>query len=206
MSTTTFTSPVTNDVNLSPEPFYISTHGPFVREIHNPRQEVCWGGQKKPARFGNGAVLVTETISFAGQFYRVSLVRRVSFVPLCRVRPPGPSLADSSARVPRLRVFDPCHIALPSPSIGRHSASRHSYRPLTIRSTVMGPATIGSMMSFFPGFPPIPSSCAPRSTYRTSPRRCRFFLRRVSSYPAPPPGGAVAPAAAQARRARARPS
>ena len=56
-----------------------------------------------------------------------------------RCRDLGPRFA---LHLPGSHVRDPIHIVRPSPSIAAYAASRHSYRPRTVRSTVIGPTTI----------------------------------------------------------------
>ena len=89
----------------------------------------------------------------------------------------GPRFAP---HLPGSHVRDPIHIVRPSPTIVAYAASRHSYRPRTVRSTVIGPTTI----------PRFSSPChmrLRRSTYRAAPpARARFARRLVSSYPCPP--------------------
>ena len=75
-------------------------------------------------------------------------------------------LSSSSQYLLRLLSYRP---------IGRSFASRHSYRPRTVRSTAAAPTTIADR--FAPAY-------SLRSTYRIAPWR-RRTLRTVSSYPPP---------------------
>ena len=55
---------------------------------------------------------------------------------------PRSRLSSSSRYLPGSHVRDPIHIVRPSPTIAPYAASRHSYRPRTVRSTVIGPTTM----------------------------------------------------------------
>ena len=98
---------------------------------------------------------------------------------LCLARRVPSSLAVSRRPVrhrPGSHVRDPSHIARPSPHIALYAASRHSYRPRTIRSTVIGPTTM----------PPLSSPPHARFLRSTSPRSVAAPVAAASSAASPP--------------------